>query len=52
MRIRILWEGKTKDSHLRAIQQDLAARIEHFTPVERGRTSRPSGERATPARQD
>jgi len=31
MRIRILWEGKTKDLHLRAIQQDLAARIEHFT---------------------
>jgi len=33
MRIRILWEGKTKDSRLRAIQQDLAERIEHFTPL-------------------
>lgn len=33
MRIRILCEGKTKDSHLRAIQQDLAGRIEHFTPL-------------------
>lgn len=33
MRIRILWEGKTKDSHQRAIQQDLAGRIEHFTPL-------------------
>jgi 23S rRNA (pseudouridine1915-N3)-methyltransferase len=33
MRIRILWEGKTKDLHLRAIQQDLAARIGHFTPL-------------------
>jgi 23S rRNA (pseudouridine1915-N3)-methyltransferase len=33
MRIRILFEGKTKDLHLRAIQQDLAARIEHFTPL-------------------
>jgi len=33
MRIRILWEGKTKDSHLRAIQQDLVGRIEHFTPL-------------------
>ena len=33
MRIRILWEGKTKDLHLRAVQQDLAARIEHFTPL-------------------
>jgi 23S rRNA (pseudouridine1915-N3)-methyltransferase len=31
MRIRVLWEGKTKDLHLRAIQQDLAGRIEHFT---------------------
>ena len=31
MRIRILWEGKTKDAHLRALQSDLAARIEHFT---------------------
>ena len=31
MRIRILFEGKTKDPHLRAIQQDFAGRIEHFT---------------------
>jgi 23S rRNA (pseudouridine1915-N3)-methyltransferase len=31
MRIRILWEGKTKDAHLRALQADLASRIEHFT---------------------
>jgi 23S rRNA (pseudouridine1915-N3)-methyltransferase len=33
MRIRILFEGKTRDSHLRALQQELAARIEHFTPL-------------------
>ena len=33
MRIRILFEGKTKDARLRAIQQDLAARIEHFIPL-------------------
>jgi 23S rRNA (pseudouridine1915-N3)-methyltransferase len=33
MRIRILSEGKTKDSHLRALQQDLAGRIKHFTPL-------------------
>jgi len=33
MRIRILWEGKTKDSHMRAIQEDLAGRIEHFIPL-------------------
>lgn len=30
MRIRILWEGKTKDARLRQIQQDLAERIGHF----------------------
>jgi 23S rRNA (pseudouridine1915-N3)-methyltransferase len=33
MRIRILWEGRTKDPHLRAIQEDLAGRIKHFTPL-------------------
>lgn len=31
MRIRVLWEGKTKDAHLRALQSDLVSRIEHFT---------------------
>jgi 23S rRNA (pseudouridine1915-N3)-methyltransferase len=31
MRIRILFEGRSKDSHLRAIQEELAGRIEHFT---------------------
>jgi 23S rRNA (pseudouridine1915-N3)-methyltransferase len=31
MRIRILFEGKTRDPHLRSIQEDLAGRIEHFT---------------------
>ena len=33
MRIRILFEGKTKESHLRALQEDFARRIEHFTSV-------------------
>ncbi len=33
MRIRILWEGKTKDLHLRAIQHDLAGRIGHFAAL-------------------
>ena len=33
MRIHILWEGKTKDEHLRALQADFASRIEHFTPL-------------------
>ena len=43
MRIRILFEGKTRDPHLRALQEDLAGRIEHFTglsleelPAQRG----------------
>jgi 23S rRNA (pseudouridine1915-N3)-methyltransferase len=31
MRIRILWEGKTKDAHLRALQQNFVGRINHFT---------------------
>ena len=31
MRIRILWEGKTKDPRLQAVQDDLASRISHFT---------------------
>jgi 23S rRNA (pseudouridine1915-N3)-methyltransferase len=33
MRIRILYEGRTKDPHLRAIQQDLVDRIAHFTAL-------------------
>lgn len=33
MRIRVLYEGRTKDPHLRAVQQDMAGRIEHFTPL-------------------
>jgi 23S rRNA (pseudouridine1915-N3)-methyltransferase len=33
MRIRILFEGKTKDPHLRAMQENFAGRIEHFTSL-------------------
>lgn len=33
MRIRILWEGKTKDAHLRALQADLTRRIAHFSAL-------------------
>jgi len=33
MRIRILVDGRTKDTHLRAIQEDLAARIGHFAAL-------------------
>ncbi len=31
MRIRVTWEGRTKDPHLRALQAEFAARIAHFT---------------------
>ena len=33
MRIRIIWEGKTKDAHLRALQADYRERIAHFNDV-------------------
>jgi len=33
MRIRLLWQGKTKDPHLRAMQEDFAGRIGHFTSI-------------------
>lgn len=33
MRIRLIWEGRTKDRHLLALQADYQARIAHFTPV-------------------
>lgn len=34
MRIRLLCDGKTKDEHLRALQEDYAARIRHFARLE------------------
>ncbi len=33
MRIHILWEGKTKDAHLQALQEEFVSRIEHFIPL-------------------
>ncbi len=33
MRIRFVWEGKTRNPHLRALQQDYGKRIAHFTEV-------------------
>ena len=33
MRIRVIWEGRTKDAHLRALQSDYVARISHFTDL-------------------
>ncbi len=33
MRIRLIWEGKTKDAHLRALQDDYRQRIAHFNDV-------------------
>ena len=31
MRIRVIWEGKTKNAHLRALQGEYASRLAHFT---------------------
>jgi 23S rRNA (pseudouridine1915-N3)-methyltransferase len=33
MRIRVIWEGKTKDEHLRALQEDYLARITRFSDI-------------------
>ncbi len=33
MRIRVFWEGRTKDPHLRALQDDYAGRIAHFVDL-------------------
>jgi 23S rRNA (pseudouridine1915-N3)-methyltransferase len=33
MRIRVFWEGKTKDSHLRALVADYTKRIAKFTDI-------------------
>jgi len=54
MRIRVIWEGKTKDAHLRALQADYQARIARFGELlveewaptgKQGRRKVPSGER-------
>jgi 23S rRNA (pseudouridine1915-N3)-methyltransferase len=33
MRIRVIWEGRTKDRHLRALQAEYARRIAHFSDL-------------------
>jgi len=33
VRIRVIWQGKTKDAHLRALQADYKDRISHFCAV-------------------
>ena len=33
MRIRLIWEGKTKNAELRALEADYRSRIEHFTEL-------------------
>ncbi len=33
MKIRVIWEGRTRDEHFRALQIDYAERISHFVPV-------------------
>jgi len=34
MRIRLIWEGKTRNSQLRALQEDYSARVKHFTDLQ------------------
>lgn len=34
MRIRVIWEGKTRDAHLRALAADYRERISHFCNIE------------------
>jgi 23S rRNA (pseudouridine1915-N3)-methyltransferase len=34
MKIRVVWEGRTRDEHLNALQRDYAERISHFTAFE------------------
>lgn len=43
MRIRVLCDGKTKDEHLRALQQDYAARIRHFARLDIEQLRNPKG---------
>jgi 23S rRNA (pseudouridine1915-N3)-methyltransferase len=33
MKIRVVWEGRTRDEHFRALQSDYAERISHFVPL-------------------
>jgi 23S rRNA (pseudouridine1915-N3)-methyltransferase len=56
MRIRIIWEGKTKNAHLRALQADYTARIARFNEItvqEMALQRRPSagGRKLSPAEQ-
>jgi len=34
MRISLIWEGRSKDAHLRALQGEYIKRIEHFTELQ------------------
>lgn len=43
MRIRVLCDGKTKDEHLRALQEDYAARIRHFARLDIEQLRNPKG---------
>ncbi|HET9177787.1 MAG TPA: 23S rRNA (pseudouridine(1915)-N(3))-methyltransferase RlmH [Terriglobia bacterium] len=55
MRIRVFWEGKTKDAHLRALAADYASRIAKFTEIvieelpEARKSRRQSAKRESPA---
>lgn len=48
MKIRIIWEGKTKDAHLRALAADYEKRVSRFVDIkiEQTRPLRPAGSHA------
>ncbi len=57
MRIRVIWEGKTKNTHLRTLQADYRKRISHFCdlvieeiPILSGSTSYPRKKLPAPER--
>jgi 23S rRNA (pseudouridine1915-N3)-methyltransferase len=33
MRIRVIWQGRTKDPHLRALETEFSSRLRHFTDI-------------------
>ncbi len=54
MRIRVIWEGKTTNAHLHALQCEYASRIAHFSDfvieeLHPGRRAAKSGEKRMPA---
>jgi 23S rRNA (pseudouridine1915-N3)-methyltransferase len=47
MRLRVIWTGKTRDAHLRALIDDYAKRLSHFTRCEISEFRESSGSEKT-----